>query len=419
MDLFGPTSVRSINHKTYYLVVTDDFSRFSWVFFLATKDKTSGILKTFISRIENQINHKVKIIRCDNGTEFKNNDMNQFRGMKGIKREFSVARTPQQNEAEVVNIACYAQNRVLVTKPHNKTPYELLHGRPPSIIFMRPFGCLMTILNTLDPLDKFYGKAGEGFLVGYSINSKAFRVFNTRTRKVEENLHITFLENKPNVAGSGPNWLFDIDLLTNSMNYEPVTAGNYTNRNTDAVADDAGKKTNEKPANKGERNGQEKEGGASNKEGDQNVQDFRAELDNMRVQQKEGYSTSTNRVSTVSPYVSVAGQIFDNADDLPTDPLMLDLKDTADLLNTGIFCGAYDDEDEGAEANLNNLETTINEVDINKKTENQAKMTKLSMEWKRLCRIKAKVQKYQSQSQYRRISSQTGAGTEEYYWMQS
>ncbi|GJT66369.1 putative ribonuclease H-like domain-containing protein [Tanacetum coccineum] len=97
MDLFGLTFVKSINHKTYCLVVTDDFSRFSWVFFLATKDETSGILKTFITGIENQINHKVKIIRCDNGTEFKNNDMNQFCGMKGIKREFSVARTPQQN----------------------------------------------------------------------------------------------------------------------------------------------------------------------------------------------------------------------------------------------------------------------------------------------------------------------------------
>ncbi|GJX30687.1 retrovirus-related pol polyprotein from transposon TNT 1-94 [Tanacetum coccineum] len=222
------------------------------------EDETSGILKTFITGIENQINHKIKIIRCDNGTEFKNNDMNQFRRMKGIKREFSVARTPQQNRVakrknmtlieaamtmladsllpttfwdEAVNTACYVQNRVLVTKPHNKTPYELLHGRPPSISFMPPFGCPMTILNTLDPLGKFDGKADEGFLVGYSINSKAFRVFNTRTRKVEENLHITFLENKPNVARSGPDWLFDIDLLTNSMNYKPVTAGNQTNRN--------------------------------------------------------------------------------------------------------------------------------------------------------------------------------------------
>ncbi|GJX45680.1 putative ribonuclease H-like domain-containing protein [Tanacetum coccineum] len=393
IDLFGPTSVRSINHKTYCLVVTDDYSRFSWVFFLATKDETSGILKTFITGIENQINHKVKIIRCDNGTEFKNNDMNQFCGMKGIKREFSVARTPQQNGvaerknrtlieaartmladsllpttfwAEAVSTACYVQNRVLVTKPHNKTPYELLHGRPPSISFMRPFGCPVTILNTLDPLGKFDEKADEGFFVGYSINSKAFRVFNTRTRKVEENLHITFLENKPNVAGSGPDWLFDIDLLTNSMNYEPVTAGNQTNKNAgikdnvdavptqqyillpllydspqsskDAVADDAGKKTNEKPANEGERNGQEKEGGASIKEGDQKVQED----------------------STVSPSVSDTGKSFTDADDLPTDPLLPNLEEPANLLNTGIFSGAYDDEDVGAEADLNNLETTMN-----------------------------------------------------------
>ncbi|GJU55044.1 putative ribonuclease H-like domain-containing protein [Tanacetum coccineum] len=320
-------------------------------FLLATKDETSGILKTFITGIENQINHKVKTIRCDNGIEFKNNDMNQFCRMKGIKREFSVARTPQQNGvakrnnrtlieaartiladlllpttfwAEVVNTSCYVQNRVLV-----------------------------------NPLGKFDEKADEGFLVRYSINSKAFRVFNTRTRKVEENMHITFLENKPNVAGSGPDWLFDIDLLTNSMNNEPITAWNQTNRNAeDAVADDAGKKITEEPANEGERNGQEKEGEASNKEGDQHVQDLRAELDKLLVQQKEGYANNTNKVSTISPSVSVAGQSFVN--DLPTDPLMPDLEDTTDLLNTGIFSGAYDDEDVGAEADLNNLETTMN-----------------------------------------------------------
>ncbi|GKC88512.1 putative ribonuclease H-like domain-containing protein, partial [Tanacetum coccineum] len=128
----------------------------------------------------------------------------------------------------------------------------------------------------------------------------------------------------------------------------------------DAVVDDAGKKTNEKPANEGERNGKEMEGGDSNKEGDQNVQDFRAELDNLVIQPKEAHATSTNKVSTIIPSVSATGQSFDNADDLPTDPLMPDLVDTADLLNTGIFSGAYDDEDEGAEADLNNLEITMN-----------------------------------------------------------
>ncbi|GJZ77005.1 putative ribonuclease H-like domain-containing protein [Tanacetum coccineum] len=97
MDLFGPVSVESINKKRYCLVVTDDFSRFSWVFFLATKDETSEILCNLIIGLEKQLNHNVKIIRCDNGTEFKNYAMNELCAKKGIKREFSVARTPQQN----------------------------------------------------------------------------------------------------------------------------------------------------------------------------------------------------------------------------------------------------------------------------------------------------------------------------------
>nr|GEW54979.1 putative ribonuclease H-like domain-containing protein [Tanacetum cinerariifolium] len=96
MDLFGPTFVKSLNKKSYCLVVTYDYSRFTWVFFLATKDEISPILKTFIIGIKNQLSLKVKIIKSDNGTELKNNDLNQFCRMKGIKREFSVPRTPQQ-----------------------------------------------------------------------------------------------------------------------------------------------------------------------------------------------------------------------------------------------------------------------------------------------------------------------------------
>ncbi|GJT09166.1 putative ribonuclease H-like domain-containing protein [Tanacetum coccineum] len=97
MDLFGPVSVESINKKRYCLVVANDFSRFSWVFFLAIKDETSEILCNLIIGLENQLSHNVKIIRCDNGTEFKNHAMNELCAKKGIKREFSVARTPQQN----------------------------------------------------------------------------------------------------------------------------------------------------------------------------------------------------------------------------------------------------------------------------------------------------------------------------------
>ncbi|GJR97237.1 putative ribonuclease H-like domain-containing protein [Tanacetum coccineum] len=114
-------------------------------------------------------------------------------------------------------------------KPHNKTPYELFRGFKPAIGFMKPFGCHVTILNTLDNLGKFDGKSDEGFFVGYSLSSKAFRVYNTRTRKVQENLHIGFLENKPMIEGNGPKWLFDLDSLTQSMNYVPVVAGTFSN----------------------------------------------------------------------------------------------------------------------------------------------------------------------------------------------
>ncbi|GJT43805.1 putative ribonuclease H-like domain-containing protein [Tanacetum coccineum] len=124
--------------------------------------------------------------------------------------------------AEAVATACYVQNRVLVVKPHNNTPYELFRGIKPTLNFMKQFGCHVTILNTLDHLGKFDGKGDEGFFVGYSLSSKAHRVYNTRTRRVEENLHIGFLENKPMVEGNGPKWLFDIESLTQSMNYVPV-----------------------------------------------------------------------------------------------------------------------------------------------------------------------------------------------------
>ncbi|GKF44207.1 putative ribonuclease H-like domain-containing protein, partial [Tanacetum coccineum] len=206
--------------------------------------ETSGILQNFIRQIENQLNHRVKIIRSGNGTEFKNRDMLEFCGNKGIKQEYSNARTLQQNGvaerknrtlietartmladsllpttfwAEAVSTACYVLNRVRVTKPQNKTPY---------ISYIRPFGCHVTILDTLSVLSKFDGKSNEGFLVGYSLNSKAYRVYNLVTKRVELNMHVNFLEDKPNVKGVGYIWMFDIDYLTDSMNYILVSLEN-------------------------------------------------------------------------------------------------------------------------------------------------------------------------------------------------
>ncbi|GJS68663.1 putative ribonuclease H-like domain-containing protein, partial [Tanacetum coccineum] len=216
MDLFGPTFVSSLMHKKYCLVVTNDYSRFTCVFFLTTKDETSEILKNIIKEIKNLVDKKVKLIRSDNGTEFKNKIMDDFCREKGIKREYSVAMTPQQNS---------------VVERRNRTLIEVARTIcfKPALCFMRPFGCHVTILNTLDSLGKFDGKSDEGFFVGYSLSSKAFRVYNTRTRKVEENLHIGFLENKPMIEENGPKWLFDIDSLTQSINYVPVAAGTISN----------------------------------------------------------------------------------------------------------------------------------------------------------------------------------------------
>ncbi|GKD77325.1 putative ribonuclease H-like domain-containing protein [Tanacetum coccineum] len=313
MDLFRPTFVKSLMKKMYCLVVTDDYSRFRWVFFLATKDETSGILKSFIIGIENLVDHKVKVIKCDNGIEFKNREMNQFCKKKGILRQYSVARTPQQNGvaerrnrtlieavrtmladsklpttfwAEAVNTACYVQNIVLVVKPHNKTPYELFHGRTPTLSFMRPFGCPVTILNTIDHLGKFNAKADEGFFVRYSLNSKAFRVFNSRTRIVEENLHIRFSESTPNVVGTQSNGFADLK-------------SSHDDRSN--PSSDNGKKVDEDPR----------------KDSEFNV---------------VGGKTSIK---------------------LPFDPYMPALEDYS------IFDFTRDDEDDGVVADMNNLDTTI------------------------------------------------------------
>nr|GEU97276.1 hypothetical protein [Tanacetum cinerariifolium] len=186
-------------------------------------------------------------------------DKLEFKNVYFVKdlKEFSNARTPQQNGvaerrnktlieaartmladaklpvtfwAEAVNTACFVQNKVLVNKSQNKTSYELFNGRTPAIGFLKPFGYHVMILNTLDSLRKFKAKGDEGCFIRYSTSSKAFRVFNKRTRRVEENLHVEFLENKAIEKGAGLNWLFDIETLTKSMNYVLVDEGiNSTN----------------------------------------------------------------------------------------------------------------------------------------------------------------------------------------------
>nr|GEU99169.1 hypothetical protein [Tanacetum cinerariifolium] len=177
-------------------VVTDDFSRFTWTFFLKTKDETSGILRNFIIEIENLKDLKVKIIRCDNRGEFRNKEMNDFCSRKGIKREFDNARTLQQNG---------------ITKRRNRTLIEAAR----------------TMLADVKLPVTFWAEAVN---TAYYVQNRVL-VFNKRTKRVEENLHVDFLENKLIEKGANPNWLFDIDTLTNSMNYMPMVVAETSSTN--------------------------------------------------------------------------------------------------------------------------------------------------------------------------------------------
>ncbi|GKC60241.1 putative ribonuclease H-like domain-containing protein [Tanacetum coccineum] len=232
------------------------------------------------------------------------------------------------------------ENRVLITKPHNKTPYELLIGRPPNLDFMRPFGCPVTILNTLDHLGKFERKADEGFLVGYSVNR------------------------------SGPEWLFDIDSLTKSRNYEPVTAGNQTNGDADIETNvNAGQAGQEKasdheyillpfmpsnsPLSSSTQSSDDKDTDEVPGKGNNVVNKVNKSDDQERTDSStQDINTHGQSINTVSTNINT-GTLNINIVS-PNDPSMPSLEET------GIFGEAYDDEDVGAEADLNNLETTMN-----------------------------------------------------------
>ncbi|GJZ12805.1 retrovirus-related pol polyprotein from transposon TNT 1-94 [Tanacetum coccineum] len=175
MDLCGPMRVASINGKKYILVIIDDYSRFTWVYFLHTKDETPEIIKKFIAQA-----HYEKL---------------------GIMQQFSIAQMPQQNGvverrnrtlvevartmlifsqlpeflwAEAISTACFTQNRLIIHTMYNKTPYELLHGRKPNVEYVHVFGSLCYPTNDQDDRGKMKPKADNGIFVGYSETSRGF-----------------------------------------------------------------------------------------------------------------------------------------------------------------------------------------------------------------------------------------------------
>ncbi|GJU33670.1 retrovirus-related pol polyprotein from transposon TNT 1-94 [Tanacetum coccineum] len=209
----------SINHEKYTLVIIDEYSRYTWVHFLRKKRQAPEMIMSFIRMVENQNDVKVKQIRTDNGTEFRNHE--RFCDEKGISQNLSSPYTPEQNgvaerknrtliEAartmlngsvlskhlwtEAVRIACYTQNISIIVKRHDKTPYEIFRERIHDISYFHVPVCPMFIHNHKDHLGKFDAKADDGYFLGYYFVSKAFRVFNTRKQQVEETYHVTFDE---------------------------------------------------------------------------------------------------------------------------------------------------------------------------------------------------------------------------------
>jgi hypothetical protein len=221
MDLFDSIAYISIGESKYCLVIVDDYSRFTWVFFLQEKSQTQEILKGFLRRTQNEFGLRIKKIRSDNGTEFKNSQIEGFHEDEGIKHEFSSPYTPQQNGVverknrtlldmartmldeyktpdrfwvEAINTACYSINRLYLHRILKKTSYELLTGKKPNVSYFRVFGSKCFILVKRGRKSKFAPKAVEGFLVGYDSNTRAYRVFNKSTGLVEVSCDIVFDE---------------------------------------------------------------------------------------------------------------------------------------------------------------------------------------------------------------------------------
>ncbi|KAK9056455.1 hypothetical protein SSX86_023816 [Deinandra increscens subsp. villosa] len=243
MDLFGPVIVRSIEGSYYCLVITDDFSRFSWVLSLASKDETPDQIQKLLSKFPSMYKHKVCRIRTDNGSEFKNAKMAAFCDSLGIFHEFNASYTPQQNGvaerknrtlieaartlladanlpmkywSEAVHTACYVLNHVLIVKRFNKTSYELLKGRKPNLNFFVPFGCLCTVLKEGG---KFASKAVQGVFVGYHHPMK--RVYLPSSKTIENHVNVdcqkhTFLHPKSADAQS-----YDYKSLIDSFTVAP------------------------------------------------------------------------------------------------------------------------------------------------------------------------------------------------------
>ncbi|GJX59014.1 retrovirus-related pol polyprotein from transposon TNT 1-94 [Tanacetum coccineum] len=249
MDLCGPMRVASINGKKYILVIVDDYSRYTWTLFLRSKDETPEVLKDFLTMIQRNLQAQVISVRTDRGTEFLNKTLHAYFKEEGIEHQTSTPRTPEQNGvverrnrtlveaartmlsasklplsfwAEAVATACYTQNRSIIISTHGKTAYHIINDRKPSIKHLHIFGCICYITRDGENLDKMKEKGDPCVMVGYSTQSKGYRVYNKRTRLIVESIHIKFDEIKEMMSDHNSS---DLAPQRQEMSVENVSSG--------------------------------------------------------------------------------------------------------------------------------------------------------------------------------------------------
>nr|GEZ99360.1 retrovirus-related Pol polyprotein from transposon TNT 1-94 [Tanacetum cinerariifolium] len=215
--------VKSINRKKYVLVIVDDYSSYTWTHFLRTKDETPKVLIDFLIIVQRELHAQVRIVRTDKGTKFLNKTLHAYFAQEGIEHQTPVARKPEQNDvvkrrnrtlveaartklstakAKAIATTCFIQNSSLVIPRHEKTPYHIINGRKPSVKFFYIFGSLCYIIRDGEKLDKMKEKGDARIFVGYSTQSRAYKLFNKRTRVIVETIHVKSDE-LPQMASAG------------------------------------------------------------------------------------------------------------------------------------------------------------------------------------------------------------------------
>ena len=217
VDLMGPTRIESLGGKRYIMVIVDDFSRYTWVEFLREKSEACEKLEILCKRLQNEKRVPIVKIRSDHGKEFENARFESFCEKNGIKKEFSTPKTPQQNGVVerknlviqemarvmllnkqipqkfwgvAVNTSCHIGNRIFFRAGIKKTAYEIWKLKKLRVKYFQVFGSKCYILNDRENLGKFDAKSDEGIFLGYSTTSRAYRVFNKRTKMVMESINV-------------------------------------------------------------------------------------------------------------------------------------------------------------------------------------------------------------------------------------